>query len=78
MTYDKYRHRFDDICQALKLNPEHRAHDPRVQFITMAKRYGVDEYAVKYMVGHQIKDVTEAIYTKRKPEWLQTEIRKIK
>ena len=78
MTYDKYRHRFDDICQALELNPEHRAHDPRVQFITMAKRYGVDEYAVKYMVGHQIKDVTEAIYTKRKPEWLQTEIRKIK
>jgi hypothetical protein len=29
------------------------------------------------MAGHQIKDVTEAIYTKRKPEWLQTKIRKI-
>ena len=42
MTYDKYRHRFRSIRDKLNLNPEHRAHDPRKQFITMAKRYNLD------------------------------------
>lgn len=52
MTYDKYRHRFRSIRDKLNLNPEHRAHDPRKQFITMAKRYNLDEYAIKYIAGH--------------------------
>ena len=38
----------------------------------------VDEYALKYMMGHKINDITEATYTKRKPEWLMAEIMKIK
>ena len=75
MTYDKYRHRFE---KKLELNPDHRAHDPRIQFSTMAKRDKVDEYALKYMMGHKINDITEATYTKRKPEWLMAEIMKIK
>jgi len=37
MTYDKYRHRFDKIVKLLSLNPDHRAHDPRKQFVSMAK-----------------------------------------
>lgn len=78
MTYDKYRHRFEKIVNKLEINPDHRAHDPRIQFSTMAKFYKVDEYALKYMMGHKIKDITEATYTKRKPEWLMTEIMKIK
>ena len=78
MTYDKYRHRFEKIVKKLKLNPDHRAHDPRIQFSTMAKRDKVDEYALKYMMGHKINDITEATYTKRKPEWLMAEIMKIK
>ena len=45
---------------------------------TMAKRDKVDEYALKYMMGHKINDITEATYTKRKPEWLMAEIMKIK
>lgn len=77
-TYDKYRHRFDNIKKELNLNPEHRLHDPRVQFITMAKRYGVDEYAIKYLVGHAINDITEKIYTKRDDDWLRSELEKIK
>ena len=28
------------------------------------KKYGVDEYAIKYMVGHAITDLTERVYTK--------------
>ena len=41
-TYDKYRQRFNRIIDELKLNPEHRAHDPRKQFVTMAKKYNVE------------------------------------
>ena len=62
-TYDKYQKRFSKIRDELRLNPEHRAHDPRMHFITTAKKYNVDEYAIKYMVGHKISDITEKIYT---------------
>ena len=78
MTYEKYRQRFMKIAEILKLNPEHRAHDPRKQFVTMAKNAGVDEYAIKYIVGHAVNDVTEKIYTQRNIEWLKKEIEKIK
>lgn len=78
MSYDKYRHRFEKIRDSLKLNPQHRAHDGRMHFITLCKKYNVDEYAIKYMVGHNITDITEKVYTKRSINWLQTEIEKIK
>ena len=77
-TYDKYQKRFIKIRDRLKLNPMHRAHDGRMQFITMAKKYDVDEYAIKYIVGHAITDITEKVYTKRELDWLKTEIEKIK
>ena len=77
MTYDKYRHRFEKAIGILGLNPEHRAHDPRKTFITMAKKSGVDEYAIKYIVGHAISDLTENTYTKRDKTWLNEEIEKI-
>lgn len=77
MTYDKYRHRFRSIKDKLNLNPEHRAHDPRKQFITMAKRYNLDEYAIKYIAGHRISDITEKIYTDRTVQWLKDEMEKI-
>ena len=44
----------------------------------MAKKYKVDEYAIKYMVGHQITDITEKVYTRREFAWLREEIEKIK
>lgn len=66
------------ICDKLRLNPEHSAHNTRVQFVTMCKKYNVDEYTIKYMVGHSIKDLTERVYTKREISWLQTELKKIK
>jgi len=77
-TYDKYSKRFKNIIRILDLNKKHRPHDGRVQFITMAKKYNVDEYAIKYMVGHSITDITEKIYTKREESWLSSEIEKIK
>lgn len=77
-TYDKYSHRFKKIVSELNLNSEHRPHDPRMHFITMAKKYEVDEYAIKYIAGHKIQDITEKVYTQREVEWLQKEIEKIK
>lgn len=77
-TYDKYQKRFIKIRNELQLNPKHRTHDGRVHFVTTAKKYNVDEYAIKYMVGHSISDVTERVYTKREIDWLKTEIEKIK
>ena len=77
MTYDKYQVRFTKVRDRLQLNPLHRAHDGRVQFVTMAKRYNVDEYAIKYMVGHAIQDITEKVYTHREFDWLRKEIEKI-
>ena len=44
----------------------------------MAKAAEVNEYAVKRIMGHKIKDITENTYTKRKREWLMEEILKIK
>jgi len=78
MTYDKYQVRFARIRDLLKLNSEHRAHDGRMHFVTMAKKYSVDEYAIKYIVGHAIQDITEKVYTIREIDWLKQEIEKIK
>lgn len=78
MTYDKYNYRFMQLVQELELNPEHRPHDPRVHFITNGKKSGIDEMALKIMVGHKITDITESAYTKRDLEWNRSEIEKIK
>lgn len=77
-TYDKYQKRFSKLVKELGLHEQHRPHDPRIHFVTMAKKYKVDEYAIKYMVGHSISDITERVYTQRDIEWLKTEIEKIK
>lgn len=77
-TYDKYQKRFIKIRDELNLNPQHRAHDGRKHFITSAKKYKVDEYAIKYIVGHAISDITEKVYTERELDWLKDEIEKIK
>ncbi len=78
LTYSKYEKRFAKVRDTLNLNPNHRAHDPRKQFITMCKKYNVNEYAIKYMAGHAISDVTEKVYTEREFSWLESEIEKIK
>ncbi len=78
LTYDKYQQRYHKIRDVLKLNPDHKAHDGRKHFITMAKKYKVDEYAIKYMAGHTINDITEKVYTDREAAWFQEEIEKIK
>lgn len=78
LTYSRYQKAFERIRDELKLDPNHRPHDGRTHFVTTAKRYGVDEYAIKYMVGHKISDITEKVYTRREFAWLREEIEKIK
>ena len=46
-------------------------------FIASSKEAGVDEYCLKLIVGHQIGDVTERVYTHRTIESLAAEIEKI-
>lgn len=77
LTHSRYDFRFKKIVKALNINEEHRPHDPRKQFVTMLKRAGADEYAIKYMVGHVVDDITENIYTERDVEWLRKELEKI-
>ena len=77
ITYDKYAGRFAKVIDTLNLRKDHRPHDPRTTFITMAKKAGVDEYVVKRLAGHKIIDITESVYTKRDIEWLRAELEKM-
>lgn len=78
ITYSHFKNVYDKMLKTLNLNPEHRPHDGRVYFITKAKKYNVDEYAIKRIVGHRISDITEKIYTLREFDWYVEEIQKIK
>lgn len=78
LTYNAYRYNMNKVKKKLELNPEHKPHDCRVQFVTMAKHAGVSDYAIKRVAGHQISDVTESVYTKRSFEEIRAEIEKIK
>ena len=77
-TVKLFRERRNKIIEVLELNPEHRPHDPRKQFVTICKKYKVDEYTIKRIVGHAIDDITEKIYTDRDKNWLINEVKKIK
>ena len=75
--YERYRQGFVQTMVSLELR-NHTPHDCRVCFITSAKKCGMDEYAIKLIVGHAIEDVTERVYTKRDFDWLKEEMQKIK
>lgn len=78
IPFKTYIYDFQVMIKKLNINPAHRPHDGRKQFVTMAKRFKVDEYAIKYIAGHKIKDLTERVYTDRDLEWLAEELEKIK
>lgn len=77
VAYDVYKRRFYSIRDKYKLNSEHTPHDCRKYFISQAKKYNVNEYALKRIVGHNINDLTERTYTVRESDWLYEEINKI-
>uniref|UniRef100_UPI0022E37EEB tyrosine-type recombinase/integrase n=1 Tax=Enterocloster aldenensis TaxID=358742 RepID=UPI0022E37EEB len=57
---------------------DHVLHDGRHTFSTMAKENGVDDFARKKFMGHNISDLTDRVYTHLDLEWFRTEIEKIK
>lgn len=75
LNFATYRAAFKETCDRLGI--PHISHDPRKYFITQAKKYNLDEYAIKLIVGHAIRDVTEHVYTERSDSWLIEEISKI-
>ena len=77
IEYETYRKYFIRLMKEYNLNPNHRPHDCRKTFVTLAKNKGVAEYAIKRIVGHAITDITESIYTERDVAWLKKEIEKI-
>ena len=78
LTYTNYRNIFARTMGEIGIDERHKPHDPRKTFVTLAKAEEVNDFAIKYIVGHAIGDVTEKIYTERDPEWLRTELEKIK
>lgn len=77
INYQKYHDGFVVAREMLYLDAAHRPHDTRKTFITKCKKYNVDEYAIKMVVGHKITDLTERVYTERDFSWLYSEISKI-
>lgn len=77
VSYTAFYKKFRIAIRKCGIDSNHKPHDARKQFITMAKNIGVEEYAIKRMVGHAIRDITENVYTDRDIEWLKKEIEKI-
>lgn len=77
INYSKYRREFASALAKIGITG-HTAHDCRVRFVTDAKSCGMDEYAIKLIVGHAINDITEKVYTKRDFEWLTSEMKKLR
>lgn len=78
ISYQVYYQQFYNIVEEYGLNVTHKPHDCRVHFVTELKRAGVDEYLIKRLVGHSIKDLTEAVYTHRDLDQLKRAVEKIK
>lgn len=75
LTYDKYRGRFKKVMTAASM--DHNPHETRHTFITQAKHCNVNEYILKKIIGHEISDITESVYTHRNIETYKEEIAKI-
>lgn len=74
--YGLYARQFSITVELVGIAP-HNSHDCRKTFVTRAKAVGMDEYAIKRLIGHHIKDLTERVYTDRSIEWLRSELKKI-
>ena len=75
--YASYRNHFYDLMDKLGI-ADHTPHDARRTFVTLAKQSGMDEYALKRIIGHVITDLTESVYTDRPLSFYQEEMLKIK
>lgn len=78
LTYDQYRHRFADVMRRYSWT-DYSPSCPRHTFATKAKEAQVNDIAVKLIMGHEIRDVTEKHYTHRDNDvWILEEVKKVK
>lgn len=78
LSYDQYLSRFNKVIEVLKLRTELTPHYTRHTFISKAKATKMNEYILKLIVGHEIGDLTEHVYTHRELEELREEMLKLK
>lgn len=80
LSYDQYLSRFNNAMELLKFRLEITPHYTRHTFITKAKSRSVNmnDNILKLIVGHEIGDLTEHVYTHRELEDLREEMLKIK
>ncbi len=57
---------------------KHIPHETRHIFISQAKKCQINDYILKIIIGYEIRDVTERVYTHRTIEELRKEMIKIK
>ena len=76
VPYRSYRQIYWDKMQTA-LNIKHTPHDTRHTFATFADRCGMNQVAVKRIMGHALKDVTQH-YTHKNINELLNEINKLK
>jgi len=72
MSYDQYLGRFKKIMGFFHM--KHSPHETRHTFITKAKEVGIDDNVIKLIVSHEIRDITEKVYTHRNVDELKSEI----
>lgn len=78
MTYDKYRSRFKKCMKYIGAEGLYSPHCTRHTFITKAKECKLDDIALKMIVGHEINDITERVYTHRDKSFLNDEMKKFR
>lgn len=80
LSKDQYLSRFNKVKKQLNLREEITPHYTRHTFITRAKsrEVSMNEYILKLIVGHDIGDLTEHVYTHRELQDLKEEMELIK
>ena len=61
-----------------KMFPDHTPHEMRHSFATYARRSGMDPTIIKRIIGHTLKDITEAVYTHVDADILIEEMKKFR
>lgn len=79
LSYDQYLSRFNNVMELLKFRLDITPHYTRHTFITKAKskKVNMNENILKLIVGHEIGDLTEHVYTHRELDDLKEEMLKI-
>ena len=77
LLYGAYRKQFICTLDELKIQ-DHTPHDCRHTFSSLLHSAGADALAVKIMMGHSSKDLTERVYTHKDIDELRANIELIK